>query len=294
MTRQLVFVHGRSQQHKDAAALKKEWIASWAAGLARSGLTLPISEEQIRFPYYGNTLHQMTGGMTEAEAEKIVVKGPEEREQEEFMREFLDQVQEKAGISDAEVGAVVSPEVREKGPLNWGWVQGIISVLDRKVPGASGASVALFTNDVFQYLHKPNFRSVLENGVRSAFTPGAETVVVSHSLGTVVAYNVLRQEIAGQALQVPLFITLGSPLAVRVVKKAIRPIAHPACAKRWFNAMDERDVVSLFPLSSAYFNVDPAIENKTDVDNPTPNRHGISGYLGDPEVARRIHTALTA
>ena len=27
--------------------------------------------------------------------------------------------------------------------------------------------------------------------------------------------------------------------------------------------------------------------------NPTENRHGISGYLGDPEVARRVHAALT-
>ena len=36
------------------------------------------------------------------------------------------------------------------------------------------------------------------------------------------------------------------------------------------------------------------IENKTDVRNPTANRHGISGYLDDAEVARRIHDALLA
>jgi hypothetical protein len=37
----------------------------------------------------------------------------------------------------------------------------------------------------------------------------------------------------------------------------------------------------------------PPIKNKTDVDNPTPNRYGISGYLGDPS-ARRIYDALVA
>jgi hypothetical protein len=58
--------------------------------------------------------------------------------------------------------------------------------------------------------------------------------------------------------------------------------ANPPNVSRWFNAMDERDVVALYPLTSENFNVDPPIENKTDVDNPTPNRHGISGYLGDP------------
>jgi hypothetical protein len=132
----------------------------------------------------------------------------------------------------------------------------------------------------------------MDDGVRSAFSPASETVVVAHSLGTVVAYNVLRRDGAELHLKVPLFVTLGSPLAISVVKKALRPIAHPRCVGRWFNAMDDRDVVALFPLTADHFEVDPAIENKVDVDNPTQNRHGISGYLGDPEVARRIYEAV--
>ncbi len=40
------------------------------------------------------------------------------------------------------------------------------------------------------------------------------------------------------------------------------------------------------------FDITPAIENKTDVDNPTENRHGISGYLTDAVVAKRIYDAL--
>jgi hypothetical protein len=54
-------------------------------------------------------------------------------------------------------------------------------------------------------------------------------------------------------------------------------------------------VVALYPLDPKNFPIDPAvpaIENKRDVDNDTDNRHGISGYLGDPVVARRIHDAL--
>jgi hypothetical protein len=79
---------------------------------------------------------------------------------------------------------------------------------------------------------------------------------------------------------------------VKAIKAALAPIEHPQCVTRWFNAMDERDVVALFPLTAERFNVDPAIENKNDVRNHTSNRHGISGYLDDAEVARRIHTAL--
>ena len=294
MNRQLVFVHGRSQQRKDSVALKAEWIDAWKAGLAKSGLELPIAEEAIRFPYYGDTLDQMARGLSAEDAARIVVRGETlDRDEEAFMRAYLREVQARAGVADDEVAAAVDPLTRERGPLNWGWVQGILSVLDSKVPGASGASVALFTNDVYQYLNRPGIAGVLDTGVRSAFAGGVETVVVSHSLGTVVAYNVLRQQGAQGDLKVPLFVTLGSPLAVRVVKQAVRPIGHPRCAARWLNAMDDRDVVALYPLDEAHFDVDPAIENRTDVDNPTANRHGISGYLGDADVARRIHDALT-
>ncbi len=46
----------------------------------------------------------------------------------------------------------------------------------------------------------------------------------------------------------PLFVTLGYPLGVTGIKAALPPIEHPACAARWFNAMDERDAVALYPL----------------------------------------------
>ena len=81
---------------------------------------------------------------------------------------------------------------------------------------------------------------------------------------------------------------------MKVIKQRISPVGHPQCVVSWFNAMDERDVVSLYPLDAKHFPIQPAIENKTDVDNHTDNRHGISGYLDDAEVARRIHDALVA
>lgn len=294
--RQLVFVHGRAQERLDSIALKAEWIDAWKQGLAESGLTMPIAEPDVRFPYYGDTLEQMTGGLSAEEAARIVVRGESGDDGEQaFVREYLREVQERHGISDADVAAVVSPDVRARGVLNWGWVQGLLGVLDEKVPGASAASVALATSDVYRYLTRPAMRTAMDAGVRSAFTRGRETVVVAHSLGTVVAYNVLRAPAAaGEELRVPLFVTLGSPLAVHVVKQQVRPIGHPAPAAQWFNAMDPDDVVALFPLDADHFDVDPAIENKTDVDNFTANQHGIAGYLTDPVVAKRIHDALVA
>lgn len=293
--RQLVFVHGRSQQRKDSIALKKTWIDSWKTGLAAAGLEMPIAEQDVRFPYYGDTLDQLVKGRSADEAAAVVVRGTEANaDEQEFIRSILAEVQRKAGVTDDQVRAGLSQEVVDRGPLNWGWVQGILTALDSRVPFASGASVALFTKDVYEYLKNPGIRDPIDIGVRSAFTPGVETVVVGHSLGTVVAFNVLRRDGDAAGWKVPLFVTLGSPLAVKVIKKGLSPIRHPKCATRWFNAMDDRDVVALYPLDANHFDVNPAIENKTDVRNDTENRHGITGYLSDPVVARRIHAALTA
>lgn len=295
MTRQLVFVHGRAQQGKNADALKKEWIDAWKVGLAKTGLTLPIAEELIRFPYYGDTLNQLVNGATEDDAADVVIRGAESSGDEQaFIRSILRDVQEKQHISDNMVRCVANAEVAERGPLNWRWVQAILSALDQHVPGASGTSVALFTHDVYEYLKNPGVRDVIDSGVRKAFSLDVESVVVSHSLGTVVAYNVLRRDGDDAGWKIPTFITLGSPLAVKVIKQGLAPISHPRCAPIWFNAMDERDVVALYPLDANHFDVAPSIENKTDVDNPTENRHGISGYLSDPVVARHIYQALVA
>lgn len=295
MDRQLVFVHGRSQQGRDSIALKSEWVGAWKEGLAKSGLELPIGEDRIRFPFYGDTLDQMSGGLPPEEAARIVLRGerPLPPSEDDFLNAWLAELKTRAGIDDAEVGEALRAG-QTRGVQNWSWVQAILQVLDRKVPGASGLTVAIATRDVYQYLHNSTFRQVMDGGVQSAFTPGTETVVVGHSLGTIVAYNVLAKLDRAVGIRVPLFMTLGSPLGVTVVKECIKPLVYPPCVESWVNALDERDVVALFPLDSRNFEVIPRIENVTSLTNDTANRHGITGYLNDATVAKRIHQALTA
>lgn len=295
MSRQLVLIHGRSQQHKNAAKLKQDWLDHWQVGLHKCGLEIPIPESDVRFPYYGDTLDQMVEGLPAGEAADVIVRGLEHSSDEErFIKAVLREVAAGCIPPEDRKGA----EVLERGILNWEWVQSILEAIDR-IPGCSGASIALATRDVYQYLHHPAIAQEIDDGVSKAFSPGVETVVVSHSLGTVVAYNLLSQGLP-HGWRVPMFITLGSPLAVTEIKETVKR-AHglrcPGCAGGWFNAMDERDVVALHALTPGHFPVDPAIpaiENKTDVWNHTPNHHSIDGYLEDAEVARKIHAALTA
>ena len=199
MKRQLVFVHGRSQQQKDSIALKAEWIEAFAKGLAKNGLSLPVAEEDVRFPFYGDTLYDLVEGKAQDVAAEVIVRGTDTSDDEtRFVQAVMEETRTKLGITDAQLAELGGQEVLDRGPLNWGWVQTLLKAVDRFIPHGSGASIALFTNDVYQYLNNTAIRTTIDEGVSAAITPGVETVVVAHSLGTVVAYNLLRQQ--GQAL----------------------------------------------------------------------------------------------
>jgi hypothetical protein len=293
MKKHLVFIHGRSQEFKDAGALKGEWVGALVNTLDSLGLKAPISEEDIRFPYYGQTLYDLVDGAQGADVSDVILQGVEtDTGERDFLIGVAREMQQVLQIKDEEVQEMVGGDVIEQGAQDWKWVRGLLRLIDSRVGGASGASIAAVTKDVYQYLRNPGIRDAIEAGVLKAFEPGVPTVVLGHSLGSVVAYNVLKREGVARGWKVPLFITVGSPLAVTMIRKSLRPIGRPQCVEQWFNARDPRDVVALYPLDNDHFAVSPAIENKNDVVNKTPNRHGIAGYLSDPVVVRKIFEAL--
>lgn len=293
--RQLILVHGRSQQGKDGAAVKKEWIQAWEKGLNANHLTNPLNEDNIHFPFYGDTLVEMLKGKSAEEAVDVIVKGPPPPPAEEaLIREMIVEMAAHEGIAEIDIKAQLSPEVIAKGPANWGWVQGILSALDQISP-LSKAVMTLITADVAKYLTNSATQKKIDDGVRSALRLDQEAVVVSHSLGTVIAYNVLMSRTgAFPNIKVPLFVTLGSPLAVNAVESRLRPHGFPSMVSSWYNAMDPDDVVSLYPLDKKHFNTGGTIENYEQVENWTDNQHGISGYLDDSQVAKKIYEALIA
>jgi hypothetical protein len=295
MTRHLVLVHGRAQEFKDADTLKKEWIVAWQTGLAKSRLSMPIPLEHIHFPYYGQTLFDLVGGSSAAEAADIIVRGTAgDDAEEQFVRAALQEAAARENITDDDVDAALDDHdsVIERGASNWKVTRVLASLLDRRVPGASGSTVALVTSDVYKYLRNPGIGRLIDEGVRKGFSPDHEMVVVAHSLGSVVAYSLLLHAGAAAGWKVRLFVTVGSPLAVTVIKKALTPLERPRVAADWYNARDPADIVALHPLTPSYFPVKPEVDHTDHVENLTPNRHGIIGYLSDREIAQRIHTAL--
>jgi hypothetical protein len=273
----------------NADDLKAEWLGAFREGAQRVSRTLP-AELNVAFPYYGDALARFTRELGVPLTSDIRARGgPEQDEFLEFQAELAETLRQRAGITDAQVNEEYGLNPKPKGPLNWEWVQAILRTLDNHGGILGGRALELFTRDVFLYTRRPTVRQAIDRIVAPALA-GGPCIVVSHSLGSVVAYSVLR---AQAKAQVPLYVTLGSPLAIRAVRDMFVPLRFPGPpVQAWLNAFDQRDVVALYPLDRDNFPVAPPIQNYASVDNPTPNRHGIIGYLKDPHVVERITAAL--
>lgn len=290
MTR-LIFVHGRAKENKDPSALKAEWMESLRVGAANAAISLELNDDDAKFVYYGQTLFDSVEGKSESEIAEVIVKGLE-RANDSAFRSLLYEIASHAGISKGDLQREEDTPYLEKGVLNSQMVQAVLRLIDRKVPFASGVAVAAFTYDVYLYTTDPKVRRRTEDGIRHALLDAGSAVVVSHSLGSIVAYNVLRDTQMTKLFKAPQFVTLGSPLGIEYVRNWLAPTRWPSCVDAWFNARDPLDVVALYPLLPPNFDVTRPIDAKDDVINLTENRHGISGYLSDPDVAGCICRAL--
>ncbi|MEU0221043.1 hypothetical protein ABZ281_41105 [Streptomyces sp. NPDC006265] len=291
--RRLVLIHGRSQQRKNAADLKQEWVQALHKGLTGAGVSATIPEERVRFPYYGDTLNHLVEGLTDA-APDVIVKGYGDLApgEEKFIAEVVGEAVQRLGLAEEDIRAVAGqPGVIQKGVRNWPWVLAALRAIDRS-PGLASASLQLVTRDVYRYLHSIGIQTQIDDGVRKAITSDEEHVVVAHSLGSVVAYNVLKRDAEELNWKVPTLVTLGSPLAINPIAQKLRPVSRPHGVKIWFNAFDPQDIVALHPLDRERFPVTPEVENFSQIRNETSHHHGIIGYLQHPEVALRIYRAL--
>ena len=288
----LILIHGRAQQGKDPVKLKEIWIDSLKESLSKNGLELP-GELDIRFPYYGDRLDDLVNNKELQNLKKdVITRGVDSDQEAQFFYDFLNEVADNAKIEEEAITKNYEGDVLEKGnPLNWEWIQAILRTIDEET-GFGNEILKAFTYDVFMYLTKPGIMRVINTIIESE-VDNNPCVVVGHSLGTIIGYNILRKN--GSA-NVKKYVTLGSPLGLKSIKNRLEtPLVMPPCIKGgWFNAYDEEDYVALNPLDKSHFNIIPSITNKNDVKNRTDSRHGIEGYLDDKEVARVIYDSLTS
>ncbi|HUB81957.1 MAG TPA: hypothetical protein VMB03_24340 [Bryobacteraceae bacterium] len=288
-TMNLALVHGRSQSGKDEEELRYYWIGCLERGFHAAGLRLP-EDVQVTFPFYADALERIVRAVDSPVLANVLSRGGDATETTDKIR--IDILQDFLGAQTISEKQVLShlDNPSDRGLQNSQLILAMLRSLDR-IGGGSPIIDAL-TRDVSIYLGMGGVQRQINDIVGSAIKD-VPTIVVAHSLGSIIAYNVLAER-ASRLPGIPLFITVGSPLGIRAIATRLRQgTKMPDGVSRWLNARDPHDVVALHPITfsagdQAY------LENYSLVENFTANHHGIEGYLTDRTVVSRLDAAFRA
>jgi alpha-beta hydrolase superfamily lysophospholipase len=158
---------------------------------------------------------------------------------------------------------------------------------------ASGRAVLGHLAQVTRYLRRDSgLDTRIRARVHEALTDGP-TVVVAHSLGSVVTFEALHEHTG----PIPLLVTLGSPLAMSTVvwhRLTPRPPRTPACVGRWLNFWDRDDIVVARPRLDRRIlpNAHGITPESTRVDSKGVWTHTATKYLAQPAIAAHIADGL--
>jgi hypothetical protein len=275
-----VFIHGLAKK-PSPAKLEEIWL--W--GLSRSdpkgdvfpdpnpGIDLTVEGIPFLFTYYADVFYgddhdtelgsyyessAETANETEVPSENVTkVTGelmppqPETKREQRFLEEFERKLSEQP--SPPTPPAVrPRPKAQVPGQLEIAsWLPGPVKqALIKKA--AMEAYYFLFNKEyrrpdgtVFKV--RDELRRRLLQALRQANEQAEKTVLVTHSMGTVVAYDVLRN--CPECPQVDTLFTLGSPLGIREVQDELIAVGRTgvdfpsATLRRWVNVYDPLDVV---------------------------------------------------
>ena len=155
--------------------------------------------------------------------------------------------------------------------------------------------VRAFLRDVNDFFYEEERHTRMCESVRERLrVGGGPFVVIGHSQGSMIAYQVLS-ELDPAEFQVELFVTIGSPLGIEEVQDQLKrltgqdTLAIPRCVKRWLNFADPLDPVALdSSLRGEYRGSAELVD--TVVSNPDGPRdpHSGSGYLRTEAVRTAI------
>ncbi|MEU0786828.1 endopeptidase [Streptomyces sp. NPDC006173] len=163
--------------------------------------------------------------------------------------------------------------------------------LDRRKPGGLVSKLIRVLREVHTYLTDPD----LARNVRKHVLQDADehtTVLIGHSLGSVIAYDLLRYEeiaapgTAGAAVHT--FVTCGSPLAIPTVQRGLGieegRLALSTPHIRWINVFDPGDVVT--GGAGLVLTADRVTDFA--VSNGVRDPHAATRYLRTTPVARAV------
>ncbi|KTE15579.1 hypothetical protein [Sphingopyxis sp. H115] len=288
----MILVHGINQEGKSSEVILDEWLPVLREHFAKQDVNPLAQLSRIDAAFYGDRLSELA----EAPARAVAVAQGVDGGSDDFDLFAKDALAEM-GIK---MGATFEDYARESGdiadPLGAGvhkkWLKAVARVIERVSPLKGKVALRILAQ-AHAYIRNDYIAAEIDKLVRPLFEDDEPAIVVSHSLGTIVSYKMLRtfaKETRPRAC--PLFLTLGSPLGIDVVRKGFKlPRNRPAHVERWVNGADPEDFVSL-RVALTSDSDDGVSRNIADIENGYDDPHCIAGYLADERVAEEIRCAI--
>lgn len=287
----MILVHGINQQGKSAQQMLDVWLGSLRVSYEAHGPDPLGKLSRIDAAFYGDELEKLSAGWVTDEA---IALGSEAvvSDYEDFARAALKEIARRGGATEQQIDSVTNEDAIGQGNgIHKEWVKAIARLIETLSP-LHGVLAMRVLGQAHAYIRNQKVHDQINALVRPLFEDDEPMIVISHSLGTIVSYSLLREFAKnGRPRQSPLFVTLGSPLGIDSVRKGFAvPRVTPDNVKRWVNCADSSDFVALRPkLTEEMYG--PGIINYTDFHNGDDS-HSITAYLNDPRVAEVIAEAI--
>jgi hypothetical protein len=312
----VTFIHGIANKPESEALL-----AIWRRALTETAEPLDLVGEGVTssLVYWADLMYEAPDpdlsaheGVLENTPQAVDASGGAEMPvgDTDAERRFIESMRKRlTDLSDAEIDAAAAsraPAIAagpgapalERVPLPWFLKKPMMSVLLR---------------DVHHYLFDKPFGPPgkpavpIQQTIRKRFVDALATVqpgngahvVVSHSMGTVIAYDCLKR-VAG-CPTVDGLITIGSPLGLDEIQDQLQPgwsrgegFPSERVRDRWFNLFDRLDPVCGFDpkLANDYERGGQRTVLDQEVENSGVWRHSATKYLRQPAFGRALRSLL--
>jgi hypothetical protein len=291
----LVFVHGINNQDNTIERIKEDWWNALSSAWAKIGLPAKPMP-QIDVAFYADKLAEAERG----NLAKAITMGGESPQGRTVATGVLQEYIDAAGVTQEEINRVaaaygVPVEAVQQGAPHEGWIISLAGILERILPTKGKYIARLFLKQAALYVENEGLRESIDAKVKTQIISGKQdpAIVIAHSLGTVVAYRLLANQMQS-GRDVPLFLTLGSPLSVKMFKKILPPrgsLPTPPI-KNWLNGRHREDFVTLGRAITEESIGFAGVTDEVDIVNDVDDKHSIKHYLASPDIARAVHAAL--
>jgi hypothetical protein len=306
----VTFIHGIANKPPPT-----DLVRIWRDTLANAAEPVPLGDLGVTssLVYWADLLYQRPDdnvaaheGVLENTPQAVDGGGGAEPPQPQSAEEkkFLEALRRHmTGLSDAQIAAEPPPDpsapqgALERVPLPWFLKKPMLNALLRDVH-----------HYLFDVVYAPPGRKPvpIQRTIRQRFVEalGAAAVsrphiVISHSMGTVIAYDCLKR--VADCPGVDGLMTLGSPLGLDEIQDQLQPewtraagFPHEKVSGGWVNVYDKLDPVCGFDpvLANDFCKGGAPVVEDIAVQNDGAWRHSLTKYLRQPSVCRALQKML--